>query len=295
MPDNPLIKPVPESGLPPPAALGPGTPRPSSPHIDSTELQKVRSEYQDGLSRLLEEPIETRNPEDEMLAASYVRLLGALFDARNVELYQVALLGLQALRSGRQSLARQIARELSYQTSTSAALGQVMRGLIWFLIGLAVLVFVATYTFMVAGLLKADLTGIMTILADARLILLACAFGCAGSVVSLLLRLNEFESQKGKSRTFLALTGATLPIVGGVFAAVISSLYASKLISVGIKDDVANSASLYIVIGFLSGFSERFTRGLLSSAENSFVRSRRTDSDSARSKAVRQRVHGINL
>jgi len=41
---------------------------------------------------------------------------------------------------------------------------------------------------------------------------------CLGSVVSLLRRLDEFEKTRGKSKEFLRWYGATLPIVGGIFA-----------------------------------------------------------------------------
>jgi hypothetical protein len=97
-------------------------------------------------------------------------------------------------------------------------------------------------------------------------IILAAAFGMLGSVVSLLLRLSEFESTKGRSRTFLTLTGATLPIVGGAFGAFVAILFSSKVVNIKIGD-TSSEVWLYLVIGFLSGFSERFSRGFISAAE----------------------------
>jgi len=104
-------------------------------------------------------------------------------------------------------------------------------------------------------------------------VLLAAVFGCLGGVVSLLMRLSEFETTKGRSRQFLVLSGTTLPIVGGIFAAVIASLLASKIINFGTSGAEGLNTWLFIVIGFLAGFSERFTRNLLSIAENQFSRS----------------------
>jgi hypothetical protein len=91
---------------------------------------------------------------------------------------------------------------------------------------------------------------------------LAVLFGCLGSVVSLLLRLGEFESTKGRSKAFLVLYGSTLPIVGGIFAAVLGALLDAEIINIG------KSTYIYVVVGFLSGFSERFTRNLLTMAED---------------------------
>lgn len=119
--------------------------------------------------------------------------------------------------------------------------------------------------------------------------IVAGAFGILGSMVSLLLRLSEFEGATRRSRQFLTMTGAMLPLVGGVFACVTCALFASGLInfnfaSLGSARSTMGTAGtgpfnpldpavtfniyFYVVIGFLSGFSERFTRGLLGSAEN---------------------------
>jgi amino acid permease len=91
----------------------------------------------------------------------------------------------------------------------------------------------------------------------------AIFFGCIGSVVSLLLRMSEFENTKNRSKAFLLLYGLTLPIVGGIFAAVLSALL--DLGTIKIAD---NSTQTYIIVGFLSGFSERFTRNILNFAED---------------------------
>ena len=100
-------------------------------------------------------------------------------------------------------------------------------------------------------------------LLDSRNIAIAILFGCLGSVVSLLLRIGEFEGAKGKSKAFLLLYGLTLPVVGGIFAAVISALLDLGVVSIG-----NNRPQTYIIVGFLSGFSERFTRNILGIAED---------------------------
>ncbi len=111
---------------------------------------------------------------------------------------------------------------------------------------------------------------IRSVIVDNADILVGTVFGFFGSIVSLLLRLPEFEVMRGRSRQFLFLTGLTLPIVGGTFAAVISALFASHVVSFSLsgKDIGSIDTRLFILVGFLSGFSERFSRSLLTSMEN---------------------------
>jgi len=101
-------------------------------------------------------------------------------------------------------------------------------------------------------------------------IFLAALFGILGSIVSLILRLSEFERSSKRSRQFLRMTGMLLPIVGGVFAIVSCAMYRSHVISFLSPATIDKDTGMYfyIVIGFLSGFSERFTRSLLVSLED---------------------------
>ena len=75
--------------------------------------------------------------------------------------------------------------------------------------------------------------------------------------------MGEFEGAQGRSKAFLLLYGGTLPVVGGIFAAVLSALLDLGIISIAM-----NSPQTYIIVGFLSGFSERFTRNILDMAED---------------------------
>lgn len=104
-------------------------------------------------------------------------------------------------------------------------------------------------------------------------LVISILFGILGSVVSILLRLSDFEGATRKSRQFLTLTGAMLPLVGGIFAAVTCALFASGIINFQFAGNSSAQQGIenpyfYVVIGFLSGFSERFTRGLLGTAES---------------------------
>jgi hypothetical protein len=110
-------------------------------------------------------------------------------------------------------------------------------------------------------------------------VVVAATFGLLGAVVSVLLRLSEFEHATRRSRQFLRMTGVVLPFVGVVFASVTCALFASGIInfSFAVGSDRApllDNPYFFMVIGFLAGFSERFTRGLLGSAEKSLLMTR---------------------
>jgi hypothetical protein len=101
-------------------------------------------------------------------------------------------------------------------------------------------------------------------------VLIGTFFGCWGSVVSLLLRLPDFEVLKGKSRLFLRVLGGTQPLIGGIFGFVLGALISAKIINISVGGSPDLSTWLFVVLGFLAGFSERFTRNLLHVAERHF-------------------------
>jgi hypothetical protein len=158
-----------------------------------------------------------------------------------------------------------------------------MRGLIRSLVGLSIgavvlsVIYIGLYSWSSGRTLADTVSGPYDDLLK-KPIIVAIVFGTLGAVVSVLLRLSEFENATRRSRQFLLMTGIMLPIVGAVFASVTCALFASEIInfsfaSANNKEALWNNSYFFIVIGFLSGFSERFTRGLLSTAENVVTRS----------------------
>jgi hypothetical protein len=120
---------------------------------------------------------------------------------------------------------------------------------------------------------EADLSYLLTIksfTSEPAKVLIGTFFGCWGGVVSLLLRLPDFEILKGKSRIFLKVSGGTQPVIGGIFAFVLGALISAKIINVSVGGSSDLSPWLFVVLGFLAGFSERFTRNLLHVAESHF-------------------------
>src|SRR4030095_6643030 len=142
----------------------------------------------------------------------------------------------------------------------------VMRGVMRFVFIIVFIVYFG-FAFALEFILSSDFSQIKDY--DSTKVVLAAFFGCLGGVVSLLMRLAEFERTRGKSKQFLLLSGATQPIVGGIFAAVVGALLASKIINFG---ETGLNVWHYTVIGFLAGFSERFARNVLSIAEGQISR-----------------------
>jgi hypothetical protein len=259
------------------------------PETGDTAFEELRVIYEETLRDLVQgtgTPDAGKESAAEALLARYVELHGALSASASAQLYRVAIIGLEALSKYRLTIADRIATELEFKTSTSAALGQVMRGLVRFVACFTGLIILVLFPLFVYSFLATNADEIerqkalLTMFSSYKPIIFAFFFGCAGSIVSLLLRLPEFEALTGRSREFIYLTGLTLPLVGGIFAAVTASLFASNIVNFNIREVITTgplNLHLFIVIGFLSGFSERFTRGLLSTAENSISAGARSE------------------
>ncbi|HWX29476.1 MAG TPA: hypothetical protein VNZ53_18780 [Steroidobacteraceae bacterium] len=208
------------------------------------------------------------------LVAEYASLWPVLEHPFNLLYAETALFGLLALRARRVTTAQSILEDVRFATSTPIALSYVMRGVMRFVTGAAFILYLIPFlAISVIPILAKSVQGNEPVhLADPDLarVALAAAFGCLGGVVSVLMRLSEFEATKGRSKQFLLLSGSTLPLVGGIFAAVIASLLLSKIINFGASGNEHFSIWLFVVIGFLAGFSERFTRNILHVAEGQF-------------------------
>jgi hypothetical protein len=203
------------------------------------------------------------------LVAKYVSLWSVLEKPELQHYSMQALLGIQFLLRGRLKTSTQIFSEIEFQTSTPAALSYLMNGVRRFVGVLVVLTGAVVYSLMIPNFfLKAGAKS-FTFFQDTQVfnITIAAICGMLGSVISLLLRLGEFEKTRGRSQMFLLLTGATLPLVGGVFGAFVAALLSAKIINISVGTEELN-VWLYVVIGFLSGFSERFSRGFIQIAED---------------------------
>ena len=83
-------------------------------------------------------------------------------------------------------------------------------------------------------------------------VLIGTFFGCLGGVVSLLLRLADFENLKGKSRTFLRASGGAQPVIGGTSLRAFSgALISAKIININVSESSDLSTWFFVVLRIL--------------------------------------------
>jgi hypothetical protein len=217
-----------------------------------------------GFVRLVSSSIYGKPLTRRELVGEYTNLWPVLEHRYNLALAQSALLGLLALKSGHLQTAQSVLEDIRFSTSSPLALTLVMRGVMRFVFSIVFIVYFG-FVFALEFVLSSDFSQIANY--ESTKVVLAAFFGCLGGVVSLLMRLAEFERTRGRSKQFLLLSGATQPIVGGIFAAVVGALLASNMVNL-----TGLNVWHYTVIGFLAGFSERFARNVLSIAEGQISR-----------------------
>jgi hypothetical protein len=278
---------------------------PSSPPAESSrDSAGAPARYQDHFFAVLQDLVASGSVDSKKpsrlfgyrpdVMARFLTLSRRLDDGGNPVLYQQASLAAQLWKThpSTGSTVSAVLDDIEFATSRNSPIYTVMNGLIasvlW--LSLGTLAFLTLSSFVYAWVSSELWRDVISRLYDYLLtspVVVASMFGMLGAVVSVLLRLSEFENAQRRSRQFLRMTGVVLPLVGVVFASVTCALFASNLINFSFAVGSAHSAVgsahspvlhtntyFFIVIGFLSGFSERFTRGLLGSAEQSLMTSR---------------------
>jgi hypothetical protein len=95
---------------------------------------------------------------------------------------------------------------------------------------------------------------------------LAEAAGATGAIISVLMRMSgrgSFAIDHELSRRDLTLVGALRPLIGAVSGVAVYFLFRTPVMPI---DEATLTLSFFFVVAFLAGFSERWTRVLLSGA-----------------------------
>lgn len=107
--------------------------------------------------------------------------------------------------------------------------------------------------------------------------LIACgaASAFAGAMVSVLIRLDQFEARRGVDPKLLFLNAVFKPYIGAIISLFVVAVQGLGIISIpgvdlNLPTTGSNVAFWLIVVGFLSGFSERFASDLIGGAEGRF-------------------------
>lgn len=205
------------------------------------------------------------SPDAQKVYGDLVALYDDLAAANNPTLYRQAHLATELLSGQTPNLdaARIVVGSLRTLTSHGTPVYAVMRGVLAF-VAVGTLATLAVTAILVSG------THAGTFLQRHAEFLVAGLFGALGSVVSILLRAKGYEAASLRSRPLLKLTGFCLPGVGTAFAFVVSALFTSGIVNLDFQPrdpSLPVNYSFFVVIGFLSGFSERFALRLLGTVE----------------------------
>ncbi|MEO5807731.1 hypothetical protein [Devosia sp.] len=224
------------------------------------------------VDELLADPKALSDPKAAAVVARLVALIDvfAVINASDEVCWQ-AETAARALKTGPNiAYAEAVVKRLEYKLSSSAPIYVVLRGMLASCAIFIVLGAIAITIYAMSDLQSSGGKGSFFLsLVDAwsesqtNYGAVAAFYGLLGAVVSILLRIHEFDRIR-RSQQYLFVSGAVLPIVGVIFAAVACGIFASGLISSSaISGDAEVAVYFYVVLGFLSGFSERFVRGLL--------------------------------
>lgn len=87
--------------------------------------------------------------------------------------------------------------------------------------------------------------------------------GALGSIVSIMVRIQEFNLIKDVDKSIFFFTGFFKPAIGASFALFVYALFKANLISLSIDSGLY----FFMVLSFISGFSERFAKDIATTTE----------------------------
>ncbi len=131
------------------------------------------------------------------------------------------------------------------------------------ILGLGVLLYFAlpfAVVYLPRWLDRRELFGIQT-----ELLFIVGFAGALGSIVSIMVRIQDFAGLRDIDPSVLFFTGFFKPVVGASFALFVFAVIQSGLIPVTIKE--GTERYFLLALSFVAGFSERFARDIVSSTE----------------------------
>ncbi len=107
------------------------------------------------------------------------------------------------------------------------------------------------------------------------LIIIATSSGALGSTISMIVRIQEFDSAEKNYNdpSIPILIGIYRPLIGASFSLFIFSLVSAEIISIEkLVQTPSKKMFFYISISFVAGFSERFARSFIQKTEETFIK-----------------------
>ncbi|MDB9315958.1 hypothetical protein PN462_22790 [Spirulina sp. CS-785/01] len=105
------------------------------------------------------------------------------------------------------------------------------------------------------------------------LIILVVSSGTLGSVISILIRISDFEEPENPDPLIPIFMGAFKPIIGSSFGLLVFALFNSGIISLQIlpSDNARGQEFFYSSLAFVIGFSERLAKDVIKRTENTLL------------------------
>lgn len=103
---------------------------------------------------------------------------------------------------------------------------------------------------------------------DTSLLILAWIGGAMGSIVSIMVRIEDFAQPRDPDPSVLFFTGFFKPVIGAVFAMFALSVVKSGIIPIAIN--ATGETYFFLALSFVSGFSERFAQDIAITTERQF-------------------------
>ncbi len=104
---------------------------------------------------------------------------------------------------------------------------------------------------------------------ESSLLILVGFFGALGSIVSIMVRIQDFTHLTEEEPSVLFFTGFFKPIVGLSFALFVFAVLKAGLIPLAI--DTGKEIYFYVALSFISGFSERFAKDIETKTEEKIM------------------------
>jgi hypothetical protein len=102
------------------------------------------------------------------------------------------------------------------------------------------------------------------------LVIAVASAGGLGSIVSMLTRIQSFSALAGTDRRLLWMIGAMSPVIGIAFALFIFSVLQAQILPFNFPEGPKANFE-YVALAFIAGFSERLSRGVISTVEGKFL------------------------
>jgi hypothetical protein len=95
--------------------------------------------------------------------------------------------------------------------------------------------------------------------------------GMFGSIVSIMLRIRDYEAYRGEYASTLFITGFTKPLIGALFSLFMLTVISSNILPLDYEIIDKTAFYFFSALSFVTGFSERLAQGLIKKTEEAII------------------------